>query len=234
VHRPAYTLEDQERMSRAENYFACRAASSRRIGARVVEVGLRPRELHWNAARPRAVIAVDKRARLHPAAHGTLPDRNNLHAFACDAGSPAFSDLARFPPRLLRLSERTGAHRGRPPGPPRHGIHSRARRSRGAAGPRLPALYGPIDSNLGHYRRYSRVPFARLADAAGLRIRKVHYMNAIGFFRWWVNSHILRRTAQSERQIEISRPLSWSRSCRVWRSGAASLRQSLFVVLEKP
>jgi hypothetical protein len=74
----------------------------------------------------------------------------------------------------------------------------------------------------------------RLAEAAGLRVRKAHYMNSIGFFGWWANAHLLRRTAQSEGQIGIfdrylvpilSRLEDWARP---------PFGQSLFVVLEKP
>jgi hypothetical protein len=100
--------------------------------------------------------------------------------------------------------------------------------------PAFPALYGPIDSNLGHYRRYSRGSLNRLADSAGLRIRKAHYMNAAGFFGWWVNSHILRRTAQSERQIEIFDRYLVPLMSRLEGMVQPPFGQSLFAVLGKP
>jgi hypothetical protein len=67
--------------------------------------------------------------------------------------------------------------------------------------PAFPSLYGPIDRNLGHYRRYRRGSLANLARAAGLAVRKLHYVNAIGFFGWWVNARVLRRETQSDAQI---------------------------------
>jgi hypothetical protein len=100
--------------------------------------------------------------------------------------------------------------------------------------PAFPALYGPIDHNLGHYRRYSRGSIARLADSTGLRIRKAHYMNAIGFFGWWVNAHILRRGAQSERQIGIFDRYLVPLLSRLEGMVSPPFGQSLFVVLEKP
>ena len=42
--------------------------------------------------------------------------------------------------------------------------------------PAFQALYGPIDRNLGHYRRYRRGSIAGLAAAAGLEVRKLHYV----------------------------------------------------------
>jgi SAM-dependent methyltransferase len=100
--------------------------------------------------------------------------------------------------------------------------------------PAFPALYGPIDRNLGHYRRYSRRSIARLAGATGLRIRKAHYMNALGFFGWWVNSHILKRAAQSERQIEIFDRYLVPLMSRLEGLTHPPFGQSLLVVLEKP
>ena len=60
------------------------------------------------------------------------------------------------------------------------------------------ALYGPIDRNLEHCRRYSRDGLGEAgACEAGLSIEKLHYVNAAGFFGWWINAHVLRRQAQS-------------------------------------
>jgi hypothetical protein len=100
--------------------------------------------------------------------------------------------------------------------------------------PAFPALYGPIDRNLGHYRRYSRRSIASLAAATSLRIRKVHYVNAAGFFGWWVNSHILRRRAQSEKQIEIFDRYLVPLLSRLEGMVTPPFGQSLLVVLEKP
>jgi SAM-dependent methyltransferase len=69
--------------------------------------------------------------------------------------------------------------------------------------PAFAALYGPIDRKLGHYRRYNRDSIREVAMAAGLRVRKLRYMNVTGFFGWWVNAHVFRRDAQSEKQIEF-------------------------------
>ena len=67
--------------------------------------------------------------------------------------------------------------------------------------PAFAGLYGPIDRNLGHYRRYSRQLLERLSAATGLRIKASYYVNSVGFFGWWANAHIFRREAQSEAQI---------------------------------
>src|SRR3979490_3343041 len=69
--------------------------------------------------------------------------------------------------------------------------------------PAFAGLYGPIDRNLGHYRRYSRRSMKDLAALCGLRVKKAHYMNVAGFFGWWANARVFQRDAQSEAQIEL-------------------------------
>ena len=222
-------------MSRAENYFAWQSRLvTRELGRRVVEVGCGLGNFTRMLLDREAVIAVDSEPDCIQRLTERYPDRSNLHAFACDAGSPAFRELARFHPDCcvcLNALEHIEDDR--------QALHGMA--SILAPGgvvvllvPAFPALYGPIDSNLGHYRRYSRGSIARVADAAGLRIRKAHYMNAIGFFGWWVNSHILRRTAQSERQIEIFDRYVVPLLSRLEGMVPPPFGQSLFAVLEKP
>ena len=235
VHQSAYTLEDQERMSRAENYFAWQSRLvTRELGRRVVEVGCGLGNFTGMLLDREAVIAVDSEPYCIERLHQRYPSRSHLHAFACDAASPAFRDLARFhPDSCVCLNALEHIENDRQA---LDGMASIL----GPGGvivllvPAFPALYGPIDKNLGHHRRYSRRSIARLADATGLHIRKAHYMNAIGFFGWWVNSHILRRAAQSERQIEIFDRYLVPLLSRVEGMVRPPFGQSLLVVLEKP
>jgi SAM-dependent methyltransferase len=235
VHRSAYTLEDQERMSRAENYFSWQSRLvTRELGRRVVEVGCGLGNFTRMLLDREAVIAVDSEPDCIQRLKQRYPGWNNLHAFACDAGSQAFSDLARFHPdscvclnALEHIEDDQQALRGMASILSPGGIIV-------LLVPAFPALYGPIDRNLGHYRRYSRGAVARLADAAALRIRKVHYMNAAGFFGWWVNAHILRRRAQSARQIGIFDRYLVPLLSRLEEAVPPPFGQSLFVVLEKP
>jgi SAM-dependent methyltransferase len=222
-------------MSRAKNYFAWQSRLvTRELGRRVVEVGCGLGNFTGMLLDREAVIAVDREPDCIQRLQKRYPDRNNLHAFTCDAGSPAFSDLVRFHPdscvclnALEHIEDDCQALRG-------------MASILGPGGvvvllvPAFPVLYGPIDSNLGHYRRYSRGSIARLAGATGLRIKKAHYMNAAGFFGWWVNSHILKRAAQSERQIEIFDRYVVPLLSRLEGLAPPPFGQSLFVVLEKP
>ena len=222
-------------MSRAKNYFAWQSRLvTRELGRRVVEVGCGLGNFTGTLLDREAVIAVDSEPDCIQRLKERYPDRDNLHVFACDAGSPAFSDLAWFHPDscvCLNALEHIQDDRQA-----LHGMASIL--SPGGVVvllvPAFPALYGPIDSNLGHYRRYTRGSIARVAGAAGLRIKKAHYMNAVGFFGWWMNSHIFKRGAQSERQIEIFDRYVVPLLSHVEGMVRPPFGQSLFVVLEKP
>ncbi len=230
-----YTLEDQERMARARNYFAWQERLVRReLGRRVVEAGCGVGNFTGMLLDRDAVIAIDSESACIQRLKERYPNQSNLHVVACAVGSPEFAALARF--RLdscvcLNVLEHIKDDAGA----------LRAMASVITPGgvivllvPAFQALYGSIDKNLGHYRRYSRRSVIRLAERAGLRIRKAHYMNFPGFFGWWANSHIFRRQAQSERQIRIfdrylvpvlSRLEDWVRP---------PFGQSVFAVIEKP
>src|SRR5262249_37810364 len=100
--------------------------------------------------------------------------------------------------------------------------------------PAFQSLYGPIDRNLGHYRRYNRCDVVRLACRTGLRVRKLHYSNFVGFFGWWANAHVLRREAQSEGQIEIFDRYLVPVLSGIERLVRPPFGQSLLAVLVKP
>lgn len=233
--RSSYILEDQERMTRARNYLAWqRRLVTQELGRRVVEVGCGLGNFTEMLLDRDMVIAVDAEPGCTARLKQRYPDRNNLLVFTCDAGSPAFAHLAAFhPDSCVCLNVLEHIHDD--------GGALQAMASILAPGgvivllvPAFQALYGPIDRNLGHHRRYNRRSLVRLAEAAGLRVRKVRYMNLLGLFGWWVNSHILRREAQSEGQIGIFDRYLVPLLSRLEDWVGPPFGQSLFAVLEKP
>lgn len=235
AERSAYTVEDQERMTRAKNYFAWQSRLvTRELGQRVVEVGCGLGNFTGLLLDREVVIALDIERDCIQRLQQRYPNQPNLRAFALDANSPAFCDLERFEPDscvCLNVLE--------------HIQDDREALRRMASilvpggvivllMPAFPALYGPIDRNLGHYRRYTRGSAQELAQAAGLRTKKIHYMNFAGFFGWWANAHLGRREAQSETQIEIFDRYVVPVMSRAEGAVHPPFGQSLFVVLEKP
>jgi SAM-dependent methyltransferase len=60
--------------------------------------------------------------------------------------------------------------------------------------PAFPAIYGAMDAELGHQRRYSRKELAAKARGAGFEVVALRYLNLPGFFAWAVNARLLRRS----------------------------------------
>jgi|SRR5579872_459374 len=233
--RSAYTLEDQQRMAAARNYFAWQARLVKpELGRRVVEVGCGVGNFTGTMLDREAVLAIDVEPECVEQIRRRYSEQANLRTLVCDVASPEFSALARFEPDscvCLNVLEHIEDD----------GQAVRDMTSVLMPGgalillvPAFPALYGSIDRNLGHHRRYTRADIARLANAASLRVRKSHYVNLVGFFGWWTNSHIFRREAQSERQIEIFDRYLVPWISRLEHAARPPFGQSLFAVLEKP
>jgi len=230
----SYTLEDQERMARAANYFAWQhRLVTRELGRRVLEIGCGIGNFTRLLLDREAVLAVDAEPGCIERLSRRFPDRANLQAVACDVMAPEFSNLQTFRADscvCLNVLE--------------HIEHDSdaLRRMAGVLTPggvvillvaASPSLYGRIDELLGHYRRYTRPSMSHLAAEAGLSVKTCYYLNAIGFFGWWTNSHILKREAQSPAQIRFFDRYVVPVASRVESLVHPPFGQSLFVVLEK-
>jgi SAM-dependent methyltransferase len=59
--------------------------------------------------------------------------------------------------------------------------------------PALPFLYGTLDREFGHVRRYTRPALRALLHGAGFRHSRIHYVNAAGAAAWFLTGKLLRR-----------------------------------------
>ncbi len=234
VQSTTYTIEDQERMALARNYLAWQSRLMLpELGQRVVELGCGIGNFTGKLLDREAVLAVD----INPECVERIKERyrsqRNFEALVCDTSRASFADLARFRPDscvcvnvLEHIEDDQRALREM----------ASILEPRGVIVlfvPAFPALYGPVDWNLGHYRRYRRRTIAWLAESSGLKIKKAHYVNVLGFFAWWMNFRVLRQEALSEGQIRF-----FDRFVAPWLSRAEAVvpppfGQSLFTVLEK-
>jgi len=232
---PRYTVADQERMTRARRYFAWQSRlAGRELGRRVVEIGCGLGNFTETLLDRELVVALDAEPACIERLRQRYPGRANLHAFACEAPSPWFADLRRFQPDscvclnvLEHIADDVAALRAM------GGILPTGGRVVLLV-PAFPALYGPIDRDLGHYRRYRRHSLRQAAQAAGLAVKKLHYLNSAGFFAWWANSHIFHRHEQSPRQIAFFDDFVVPLMSRVEDLVRPPFGQSLFAVLERP
>ncbi len=55
-------------------------------------------------------------------------------------------------------------------------------------------LFGTMDTQVGHFRRYAREELRSLLEGAGFVTEKITYQNIFGRFGWWLNGRVLKRT----------------------------------------
>jgi glycosyltransferase involved in cell wall biosynthesis/ubiquinone/menaquinone biosynthesis C-methylase UbiE len=71
-------------------------------------------------------------------------------------------------------------------------------------------LFGTMDTQVGHFRRYSREELQRVIEAAGFVTEKLVYQNIFGRFGWWLNGRVLKRThlpAGQSRIFDLAVPI---------------------------
>ena len=56
--------------------------------------------------------------------------------------------------------------------------------------PALQSIYGTLDRQLGHCRRYQRSRLRLLMERAGLRIEQIQWFNRAGVLGWWFNGRV--------------------------------------------
>lgn len=222
-------------MTKARRYFAWQSAVSKAaLGRRVLEVGCGLGNFTEHLLDRELVVGIDIDARCIQLHRERFAGKDNVRQMVLDAQDPAFLDLRRegidsiaclnvlehIEDDTLTLSRFATVL------PPRGRVVLLV--------PAFRALYGPIDANLGHYRRYTKRSLAATARAAGLQPKTLRFMNVVGFFGWWVNAKILRRQEQSGGQIEMFDRWIVPVQSVVERWLEPPVGQSIFAVLEKP
>ena len=221
-------------MKAAQRYFAWQARlAGKELGQRVVEVGCGVGNFTRHLLDRELVAALDVEADCIAQLERNLDHPSNVIAKQMDVVDPAFVELRELAIDSIvcmnvlehvaddGLALRNMAAVLRPGGRVVLIV------------PAFEALYGPIDNNLGHYRRYSKKGLRALALDAGFEVKRMRDMNSIGCIGRWVNAKLLKRTEQSEKQIltfdrYIVPPLAWLED-RV----EPLFGQSLFVVLAR-
>lgn len=228
-----YTVRDQERMRFATNYFDWQARLVLpHVGRRVIEIGCGLGNFTRYMLDRECIVGIDIEPACAEQWQRAFPGHNHLTGAAMDATDPAFLKLAKYRPDtvvclnvLEHIEDDVTAlrhmHSVLPPG-------GRAL----LIVPAYESLYGPIDYNLGHYRRYSKGPFGRLAHSLGFRAT-MQYMNTIGCLGWWVNAKIFKKTEQSEHQIRFFDSAIVPVLSRLEAAIPPPFGQSIFAVLEK-
>jgi SAM-dependent methyltransferase len=229
-----YTVRDQERMDYARRYFEWQfAMAEEHLGARVLEVGCGLGNFTQHLTNREFVAGIDVEPLCVEKHRRRFSEDANIASFAMDVLSPEFEDLRRYNPGSIAcLNVLEHIHDD--------GLalaHMSAVLPRGGTVvlivPAFAALYGPIDKLLGHYRRYSKKSLAEAARSAGFECRVLRYINSVGFFGWWFNARILKKTEQSTAQIRLFDSAIVPVISRVERWMEPPVGQSVFAVLVK-
>jgi SAM-dependent methyltransferase len=210
-----YTVADQERMKLAGQYFQWqhRMAESQ-LGSRVLEVGCGLGNFTRLLTDRELIVAIDADSACIDKLREAMPDRENLITLHMDIMNPSALILKKYwldTIVCLNVLEHI---------PDDSRTLANMHQILVAGGkvvlivPAFQSLYGPIDSKLGHYRRYTKKTLRLLAKSVGFETVVVRYINSVGCLGWWLNAHVLRKTEQSEFQIRlfdqyVVPPLSW-------------------------
>jgi glycosyltransferase involved in cell wall biosynthesis len=71
--------------------------------------------------------------------------------------------------------------------------------------PALKALFGTLDQNLNHYRRYDRAELETKLTSAGFTIDTIRFLNRVAVPGWWLNSRVLKRKVLPKSQLRFFR-----------------------------
>jgi 2-polyprenyl-3-methyl-5-hydroxy-6-metoxy-1,4-benzoquinol methylase len=70
--------------------------------------------------------------------------------------------------------------------------------------PALQALYGAIDQQVGHYRRYSKKYLIDLLEnKLNMKIIKIKYFDIVGIIPWYILSCVFKLTGQNPTSVKI-------------------------------
>jgi hypothetical protein len=69
--------------------------------------------------------------------------------------------------------------------------------------PALPSLYGTLDEEFGHYRRYTKHDLITKLRQVGFDIMLVRYVNVIGVLTWFIAGKVLRRRTIKPQDVQL-------------------------------
>lgn len=69
--------------------------------------------------------------------------------------------------------------------------------------PAFQFLYSSLDRAIDHYRRYEKEPLRKLAEAHGLRVEVLRFVNFFGVFGWLLHGKILSRKLLPEGSLKL-------------------------------
>ncbi len=100
--------------------------------------------------------------------------------------------------------------------------------------PAGPALFGSIDHALQHVRRYDSRQAQRLIESSGLRLVCFEHMNMVGYFGWFINARLLKKSHQSTAQVVFYDRVIVPLLRKLESALPPPFGQSIFILAEAP
>ncbi len=98
--------------------------------------------------------------------------------------------------------------------------------------PACNSIYGPLDKELKHFRRYDKKNLEKLLRDTGYKINIIRYHNFIGFFTWFISGKLLRQSVIKPLPAKIF-DLIFTPLLYLEKYISLPIGQSLLVVAEK-
>lgn len=99
--------------------------------------------------------------------------------------------------------------------------------------PARPALFGSLDAEFGHLRRYTRAELGARLEQAGFRIERLRYFNFPGVLSWFLAARVFRRRTIRPTQVWIYDRLVVPWAARLEQFWEPPVGQSLIAVARK-
>ncbi len=69
--------------------------------------------------------------------------------------------------------------------------------------PACPEIFAPIDTMMGHYRRYAAESLIQLMEQAKLNVKELRYFNFIGYWLWLINFKLLKQRSIKSTHVAL-------------------------------
>lgn len=89
--------------------------------------------------------------------------------------------------------------------------------------PAHPFLFGKMDAEAGHFRRYTRSSLAATLESGGWVVERVRYLNVVGAAGWWFHNRVRRTAGLADGAVNRQ-----MRSADAWLPQVARLTDPLF------
>ena len=99
--------------------------------------------------------------------------------------------------------------------------------------PAFECLYGSMDKELCHFRRYTKSKIQAKLESCGFKTIECKYSNFTGFFAWFINNRIFKIKSQNKGQVQIFDKILLPIQSFLERYISFPLGQNVYIIAQK-